>query len=55
MLAVRCEDCGRFVQEVDTLIIDGITLHILLCSECGSGAILVTNSLCENGNEVFGE
>lgn len=51
MIRVHCEECDMWLQEVDTLTIDGITLHILLCPECGTGATLVTNTLCETGTK----
>lgn len=49
MLKVYCDECQTWLQEVDTLTNDGITLHILLCPECGIGATLVTNTVCETG------
>lgn len=52
---VTCEECNCALQEIDTLWNGGITLHILFCPLCGRGATLVTNTLCENGNEIFGD
>lgn len=53
-LEVTCKECNKALHEVETIYNGGITLHLLICPVCGRGTTLVTNTLYENGNEVFG-
>lgn len=51
---VTCEECKATLQEVEAIYNGGMTVHLLICPICGRGATLVTNTLYENGNEIFG-
>lgn len=44
---VTCGACGECLNEVEVIDSGGIRLHVMICSECGRGAMLVTNTLCE--------